>query len=62
MIKERREKKTCTACKKDFIVVWKTYSSKLDDKRDSNYYCPYCNKEYEVRLLGNEEVESVKND
>lgn len=62
MIKERREKQTCTACNKEFMVVWKTYPSKLDDKRDSYYHCPYCNEVYEVRLLGNEDVESEKID
>ena len=62
MIKERREKHNCIVCKKDFIVVWKTLPTKMDDKRDAYYLCPYCDKKYEVRLLGNEEVDSEKID
>lgn len=39
------------------MLVWITNSSKLDDKRESYYNCPYCNEKYDVRLLGNEEVD-----
>ena len=62
MIKERREKHNCIVCKKDCMVVWITYPSKLDEKRDSYYLCPYCNEKYDVHLLGNEDVDSEKID
>lgn len=62
MIKERRERQNCILCKKSFIVVWKTLPSKMDDKRDSYYLCPYCNKQYNVRLLGNEDVDTERID
>ena len=63
MIKKQREKHTCVHCKKDFIVVWKMLPSKMEDKRDSYYLCPYCRKEYKVNnLLGNEDVDSEKID
>ena len=62
MIKERRERQTCISCKKDFMVIWKTLPSKMDDKRDTYYLCPYCDKKYEVRLLCNEEVDTEKID
>ena len=58
----RKEKKSCVACKKDFYVVWITLASKMDDKKDDEYKCPYCGKKYEVILLGNEMVESEKID
>jgi DNA-directed RNA polymerase subunit RPC12/RpoP len=60
MNEKRKETQTCSVCKKDFMLVWTTYISKLDDKREGYYNCPYCNTEYSVRLLGNEEVESEK--
>ena len=62
IFKVRKEKKNCVICKKDFNVVWTTFPSKMDDKRDGSYNCPYCNEEYKVRLLGNERVESEKID
>ena len=62
MNEKRKERQTCSACKKDFMLVWITYISKLEDKREGYYNCPYCNKEYTVRLLGNEDVETEKID
>lgn len=62
MIKERRERQTCISCKKDFMVIWKTLPSKMDDKRDTYYLYPYCDKKCDVHLLGNEEVDTEKID
>lgn len=62
MNEKRKEAQTCSACKRDFVLVRITYLSKLEEKRKSYYNCPYCNKEYEVRLLGNEDVETEKID
>ena len=62
MIKEHREKQNCISCKKDFIVVLKTLPTKMDDKRDTYYLCPYCDEKYDVHLLGNEEVDTERID
>ena len=60
MIEKRKQKQTCSKCKKEFMLIWKTYPSKLDEKRDSYYICPYCDEKYDVRLLGNEDVDTEK--
>lgn len=58
LIRERTEKKTCPQCKRDFIVVWQYLPSKMDDKRESYYCCPYCKHATSVYLLADEEVET----
>lgn len=51
----------CKFCGKVFKVVVEILPSKLDDKRESYYYCPYCEKVAgTIRLQGNEEVFSKK--
>jgi hypothetical protein len=44
------------------MVIWKTLPTKMDDKRDTYYLCPYCNEKYDVHLLGNEEVDTERID
>ena len=47
----------CKYCGKTFKVVIETLPSKMDDKRDSHYYCPYCEEVVgTIRLQGNEEM------
>lgn len=47
----------CKFCGKTFKVTIETLPSKMDDKRESCYYCPFCEKfSGTVRLQGNEEV------
>lgn len=54
-------KEKCKHCGKNFKVVIETLPSKMDDKRESYYYCPYCEKAVDtVRLQGNEEVHCEK--
>lgn len=49
--------KKCKHCGKTFKVVIETLPSKMDDKRESYYCCPYCDKVVDtIRLQGNEEV------
>ena len=52
----------CKYCGKSFKIVVETIPSTMDDKRDSYYYCPYCEKVVgTIRLQGNEEVFCEKN-
>ena len=56
---------TCKVCGKHYKVRIITYPSNLDEKRDSYYFCPYCQSEksfVNIRLLGNEDVETYKID
>lgn len=55
----------CPVCGKKYGVKYIILPSKLDDKRESYYCCPYCESDrscVNVRLLGNQEVESYKID
>ena len=51
---------TCPSCGKEFIKRTIRYPSKVDDKRDSYYCCPYCNKSNGIHLMGNEDVTTFK--
>ena len=49
--------KKCENCGKTFKVIIEIFSSNIDDKRESYYCCPYCDKVVDtIRLQGNEEV------
>jgi len=50
----------CPSCGKEFIKRTVRYPSKVDDKRDSYYCCPYCNKSWDIHLMGNEDVMTFK--
>lgn len=50
-------KEKCNHCGKEFNVIVESLPSKMDDKRESYTYCPYCDKVVDaIRLQGNEEV------
>lgn len=59
-MKERKERKTCDKCQKDFLVVWIHLGMNMDSKRTSSYFCPHCNKEFTVSLLGTEDIRTEK--
>lgn len=47
----------CKHCGKEFIVIVESLPSKMDEKRESYYCCPYCEKVVDtIRLQGSEEV------
>ena len=52
------ETEKCKKCGKTFRVVIIRYPTKMDDKRNSFYCCPYCNSTYDIQLLGNEDVKT----
>lgn len=60
MFKTKKEEQVCIECKKTFVLITTIYPSKIDDKRNSCYECPYCKKLYDIVLLGNEDVETIK--
>ena len=58
-----QNKQACPNCKKTFILKIETLPSKMDDKRKSYYFCPYCNyKINDICLAANEEVWTYKLD
>ena len=51
------KKDKCKHCGKDFTVFIESLPSKMDEKRESYYCCPYCDKIVDtIWLQGNEEV------
>ena len=51
----------CPYCDEYFTLYIESYPSKIDDKRESYFVCPYCNQLVgKIFLQGNEEVESYK--
>lgn len=50
----------CSKCKNMFVLIHKYYPSRLDDKRESYYVCPYCGNETRIFLQGNEDVDTRK--
>lgn len=56
----KSEKEKCQKCGNWYIVDWILYPTKLDDKRDTFYNCPYCKNIINVYLKGNEDVETRK--
>ena len=60
MIKTKIEKTKCTKCGKEYNVILEKYPTKLDDKRETYYNCPYCNNIIKIQLNGDEEVHTEK--
>ena len=59
-MQQKYEVHMCTKCGKNFRIKWIFYPTKLDDKRESYYNCPYCGNITRVYLKGNEDVETYK--
>ena len=60
-MRKEESKEKCPACGKEFILSIERWPSKMDDKRDSYYCCPYCEKVVNnIRLMGNEEMRTCK--
>ena len=59
-MQHKLEKKKCTKCGKEFELKWIYYPTKLDEKRESYYDCPYCGNITRVHLNGDEDVETYK--
>lgn len=58
-----REKNTlekCLSCGNSFQKIMSYWPSKVDDKRNSFYECPYCNHAYSITLDKNEDVSTQK--
>ena len=54
-------KDICSVCGKAFTVSIERFASKVDEKRNSYYCCPYCNNVVRnITLMGNEEIYTYK--
>lgn len=58
-MKEIKTQELCPHCNKVFILNIKTIPSKLDEKRETYYLCPYCDMPAgNILLQGNEEEQT----
>lgn len=60
MYDSKHKKEKCIICGKEYRVIWETYPTKMDDRRETYYTCPYCNNIVNVYCNGNEEVRTEK--
>lgn len=51
--------KTCEKCGKNYRLIKKIYSMKLDARAEDYYNCPYCNEKIVVKVSGDEEIIGV---
>lgn len=59
--KEKLIKMKCSSCSKEYGLKMTYYASNLEERRLFPYNCPYChNKEGDIKLRGNEDVEILK--
>ncbi len=62
IFKHHQKFDVCRKCGKKYIVEYTQYPSKVDDKREGYYICPYCKTDesiVRVHLLGNEDIKSI---
>ena len=59
--KKTRERITCSKCKKNFTLVTLRYPTYLEEREwDTFYACPYCKNATRIRLNGDEDVRTEK--
>ena len=56
--KESIKYKICPGCGKEFKEVTTYYPSKVDDRRNTWYKCPYCGYEFDIIAEGDEEIDA----